>query len=374
MRTGLVASLSVLGLTFSLALTAQNLLYDPSLEDTLRCPQSIGRFYHPTNTTERYIKDWRATTLASPDYHHTCGFNGYAPRTGEGYAGIILYDPTEYREYITALFTTPMEAGQCYYVECWVALSSGSTVAVDEFQFHLSTGVPLSMAFPPPGPLPLAVHLQAEAAPTSTSYQKVCGFYTATGGEDAMTFGNFENNANTTLTQVSATGQVQSYYYIDDVTVNLLDLGADQVICVGQQATIEPNILCDELAYQWSNGSTGQTLSTGMAGVVSLTITGNGNCAATDNVAITLDPCAGMEELQPDAVRLYPIPVARGEQLHVKGIHTQGISHLTGSDGRRYGVRYRTAWNEVLISTDALPPGTYLLHAQDGRAWRFLVR
>lgn len=372
MRTrGCLAALCVLLL--SLCAKAQNLVTDPSLEDTLKCPQSIGRFYHPTNANERYIKDWRATTLASPDYHHTCGFNGYTPRTGEGYAGIILYDPTEYREYITALFDTPMEAGLCYYVECWVALSSGSTVAVDEFQFHFSNGVPLSMIFPPPGPLALAAHLEAGTAPTSTGYQRICGFYTAAGGEDAMTFGNFQDNANTTLTQVSAVGQVQSYYYIDDVTVTLLDLGPDQVICAGEQILLVPNIQCDELAYMWSNGFTVQTLSVGTAGIVSLTISGNGTCDATDEVMITLDPCAGVEEIGSDAVTLSPVPVHAGDVLRICGLRSKEVRGVLSLDGRMCAARVEAVDPNTILHTVSLVPGSYLLQAMDGRTWRFAV-
>ena len=352
---------------------SQNLITDPGLEDTLRCPMSIGRFYHPTNTNERYIKDWRATTLASPDYHNTCGYNGYQPRTGEGYAGIILYDPTEYREYITALFDAPMQAGQCYYVECWVALSSGSTVAVDEFQFHFSDDVPLSMAFPPPGPLPLTAHLQAEAAPTSTSYQRICGFYTAVGGESAMTFGNFQDNANTTLTQVSAVGQVQSYYYIDDVTVTLLDLGPDTALCVGEQMLLVPNIQCDDLAYTWSNGSNAQTLSVSTAGIVSLTIDGNGTCAATDAVQITLDPCAGVDEIIGNTVTLAPVPVRGGDALRVMGLRSNELHGIFSMDGRVRQVRIEAAGANTIIHTSSVQPGCYVLQATDGRVWRFMV-
>lgn len=372
MRThGCLATLSVIILSFGAR--AQNLITDPSLEDTLKCPQSIGRFYHPTNANERYIKDWRATTLASPDYHHTCGFNGYMPRTGEGYAGIILYDPTEYREYITALFDTPMQAGLCYYVECWVALSSGSTVAVDEFQFHFSSGVPLSMVFPPPGPLMLTAHLQAETAPTSTSYQRICGFYTAAGGEDAMTFGNFDDNANTTLTQVSGVGQVQSYYYVDDVTVTLLDLGPDQVICAGEQTLLVPNIQCDELTYTWSNGSDAQTLSVGTAGIVSLTISGNGTCDATDDVMITLDPCAGVEEIASDAVTLSPVPVRAGDVLRISGLRSNEVRTVLAMDGRVCKAVVEAAGANTILHTGPLAPGSYVLRSTYGRTWRFAV-
>ena len=272
------------------ALQAQNLVADGGLEDTLKCPTTIGRFHHPTNTNQQYIAQWRATTLASPDLHHTCGYNGYQPRSGEGYAGLIFYDPTEYREYITALLAQPMEPGQCYYVEFWVARNASSVMAVDEVQVHFSNGVPLDLTFPPPGPLALTPHLQAATAPTSTSYQQVCGFYTATGGENAMTFGNFRDNAGTNLTQVGTSGSIQAYYYIDDVRVSPLDLGPGPVVCQGDTAELVSNIQCPQLTYAWSTGDTGFSTQTTVGGPVSLTVSGNGTCSVSDTVLVTVRP------------------------------------------------------------------------------------
>ena len=294
MRPFLPACLTLLAAAPTLH--AQDLVADGGLEDTLQCPTTIGRFHHPTNTNQQYIAQWRATTLASPDLHHTCGYNGFQPRSGQGYAGLIFYDPTEYREYITALLAQPMEPGRCYYVEFWVARNASSVMAVDEVQVHFSNGVPLDLTFPPPGPLALTPHLQAASAPTSTSYQQVCGFYTATGGENAMTIGNFRDNAGTTLTQVGTSGSIQAYYYIDDVRVTPLDLGPGPVVCEGDTAELVSNIQCPQLTYAWSTGDTGFSTQTTVGGPVSLTVSGNGTCSVSDSVLVTFrpEPMAGL--------------------------------------------------------------------------------
>ena len=358
---------SLLLLLFTVAapsLLAQNLVIDGGLEDTLKCPMTIGRFYHPINVNEQYIEFWRATTLASPDLQHTCGYNSFMPRTGEGYAGIILYDPTEYREYITALLASPLQQGVCYYVEFWVALSSGSTLAVDEFQVHFSIGVPLDMSFPPPGPLPLTAHFQAASAPTQTSYQQVCGFYTATGGEDAMTFGNFHDNANTTLTTVSGIGAVQSYYYIDDVTVTQLDLGPDQLICAGDTAQIVPNIQCPDLTYIWSDASSGMSTTATQQGPVSVTISGNGTCSATDAVMINVEPCLGMEEPTGGRIDLsWAGPGRSGTQLfHVSGLTGQDLTaELIDPTGRTLDAHLTQPGPILELDMSSRPSGVYVL-------------
>lgn len=280
--------LSFLVLAGPVPLTAQNLVLDPGLEDTLQCPTSIGRFYHPTNTSQQYIAQWRATTLASPDLHHTCGYDNYQPHSGEGYAGIIYYDPTGYREYITALLSEPLEAGVCYYVEYYVARNAGSIMAINEIQVHFSAGVPLSMQFPPPGPLALTPHLEAATAATQATYQKIYGLYTASGGETAMTFGNFMDNDNTTLTQVGSVGGVMAYYYLDDVTVTRLDLGPDLELCGVDEVLVVPNVQCPALDYAWSNGDTGLTSLADEPGPLWLELSGNGTCTAVDTVEILL--------------------------------------------------------------------------------------
>ena len=272
-----------------LSVDGQNLVLDPSLEDTLKCPYTIGRFHHATNTSQRYIRDWRSTTRASADLHNLCGHNNYMPRTGEGYAGIILYDPAGSREYITALFSSPLEAGECYYVEFYVALKANCTVGVNEVQAHISSStlVTSSNFWPPPQPLVVTPHIQASGPMIQNTYQKVSGLYTASGGEDAITFGNFNDNANTRLSNATQFGSVSSYYYLDDVTVTKLDIGPDVSLCAGDSALIVPNILEPSLNYSWSNGTTDTTTHVFTQGQLSLSISdGSSSCSLKDTLEV----------------------------------------------------------------------------------------
>jgi len=295
LKRGTIMKTAFMGfLLISSHLNAQNIVIDPSLEDTLKCPYTVGRFYSPTNPAQHYISDWRATTRASPDLHHTCGYNNYQPHTGEGYAGIILWDPAETREYISASFNTPMTAGECYYVELYVALRESSTRTVDEFQFSFSNTDPTDYTWLPPTPLVVPVHHQLATPVTSNTWEKRSFFYQASGGEEWLTIGNFVDNNSTTVSQVSNIGSVSAYYYIDDVTITKLDLGPDLTICPPDSALITSNIDCPSLQYSWSNGDTGISTSTTSAGTISLTISGNGVCAATDDVVISLPTGGGI--------------------------------------------------------------------------------
>lgn len=75
------------------------------------------------------------------------------------------------------------------------------------------------------------------------------------------------------------------------VTVNPLptvDLGGDQTICDGSMVTLDAGPFA---SYLWSDNSTNQTLTTGMAGSYNVTVTDVNGCSATSApIAITVNP------------------------------------------------------------------------------------
>ncbi len=351
-------SCSLLFCTIFWFANGQNLVIDGGLEDTIKCPQSIGRFYHPTNTNEQYTAQWRATTLASPDYHNECGYTTFQPRNGSGYAGILYYDPSEYREYITALLSQPLVAGEQYYLEYYVALNAGSTQAINEIQVHFSNGVPLDMTFPPPGPLALVPHLQESSPVTNTAYQKISGCYTATGGEYAITFGNFYDNANTTLTTVSASGSVNAYYFIDDVSLIHLDTSVS-----ANGATLTADMI--GATYQWIDcennnanipGSTNQSYTAANSGNYAVVVT-IGDCSDTSSCyPVDLN---SVQEIGLNSIAIYPNPVS--DELHVSWSGDVQHVQLSDSKGR---IIYSIETNDLVelsIDTKQLDSGIYQL-------------
>ena len=61
-------------------------------------------------------------------------FNGSHPADfGTGYAGLYLYAPEDYREYLQAELTAPLEKGKTYRVSFFVSLAERSDFAVKEF-------------------------------------------------------------------------------------------------------------------------------------------------------------------------------------------------------------------------------------------------
>jgi len=355
--------LTLVLLALSYASQAQNLVTDGGLEDTLKCPLSIGRFYHHSNVNERYTAYWRSTTPASPDYHNLCGYSAFQPNTGRGYAGILYYDPSEVREYITALLSDTLVTGETYYLEYYIALNSNSTLAVDEVQVHFSDGVPLSTTFPPPYPYALTPHLQASTAPTSTSYQLISGCYTASGGEDAITFGNFFDNANTNTTNVSSIGSVNSYYFIDDV----------RLVHVDAQATANgPNLSVDTISgasYQWINCDEGNAAIPGATDETYVAMS-SGNYAAVVSIGGCSDTSACLSvdltsttELSTETVTLYPNPV--NDELSVSWTGVLNAAQLIDMSGRVVWENQKITGNKLTIDVSTLTDGVYELRLSD---------
>jgi hypothetical protein len=207
----------VSGLLFSGKVFSQNLVLNPGLDNYTTCP-SFGQF------SNIYIPDWDKPSWGSTDYYnYNCpGIqpSNQFPHSGEGYAGIIAYNfGTEYREYMTGTLSTPLVAGTVYDVEFYVSLHDGYIQAIEELGAYLSAA--------PPGPFGNALHIsvipQIEnltgALDDNLNWVKVYGSFTAAGGEQYITIGNFHDDAGTTITQPGSSGSFGAYYFIDDVSV-----------------------------------------------------------------------------------------------------------------------------------------------------------
>jgi hypothetical protein len=195
----------------------QNLVLNPGLDTYITCP-GFGQF------SGTYITNWSKPNIASSDYYHfTCPNiqpTVQFPHSGEGYAGIIAYNfGTEYREYITGTLSTPLQAGKTYSVEFYSSLNNGYIQAINELGAYLSVSAP--------GPFSNVLHISVTPQienntplQDTANWMKVSGSFVATGGEQYITIGNFNNDANTTITQPGSVGSFGAFYFIDDVRVS----------------------------------------------------------------------------------------------------------------------------------------------------------
>ncbi|MCB0792126.1 MAG: gliding motility-associated C-terminal domain-containing protein [Flavobacteriales bacterium] len=278
-------------------LIAQNLVPNPSFEQVTSCPSFASQLDHAT--------PWTNPTLGTPELYHGCaplssyvsvpfnttgGFQ-YA-RTGQGYAGLYTWrtDIPNMREYAEVQLLSPLQAGTCYRVTMYVNMPNDHPYACDGFGAHFSTN-PIGASNGQVLPYPAHVENPTGQLLTDTAgWTMISGVYTAAGGEQYLTIGNFRNDAATQTLQVnSGTWYTTSaYLLVDDVSVEPLvldlDLGPDTLLCTTDQLLLDATT--PGATYLWSDGSTGPTLLAAHAGTYWARVS-IGGCSVSDTLVIT---------------------------------------------------------------------------------------
>lgn len=226
---------TLLGLFCTFVLNAQNLVKNPSFEQFVTCPIRLGNF-------NADVTSWSTPTEGSTDYFNGCStamgtpknFNGVQPADfGQGYAGLYLYAPDDYREYVQAELSYDLVKGRKYKVSFYISLAERSDFAVKEFGVLFSSHK-------------LEIPIKKELS-KKRIYQKkdydynffeigYSNFYSDThdwmlvhsefvakGTEKYMVIGNFKNNARTRMFKTKRNAKQGAYYYIDMVLVEALD-------------------------------------------------------------------------------------------------------------------------------------------------------
>jgi gliding motility-associated-like protein len=200
----------------------QNLVPNPSFEDTVYCPNG-------TNDPGA-VSLWYNPTAASPDYYNVCSSNGggvplndwgyqYA-QDGNAYIGVSPYFSTisNYREYLQIQLIHKLEANKVYCWSFWISLLDSIDFASNNIGIGLSQN-PIT-DFSTQSILPInCIGFENEVYTDRNNWKQVSGTFIANGQEEYLTLGNFFNDANTTFTQVgsNSSGGAGAYYFIDNV-------------------------------------------------------------------------------------------------------------------------------------------------------------
>jgi hypothetical protein len=205
----------------------QNLVPNPSFEYRLGCPEDFSQI-------DRAVL-WFQPTLGTPDFFHSCdseaGFAvpqntlGHQPaKTGLGYGGGQMFNSTGYREYLATPLLAPLEPGHTYQVSFYVSLAERSRRAVDKIGAYFSVGATTDdttlheLQF-----VPQINNTSGTFLSSFDDWMLVSGSYTAVGGENYLTIGNFSNDAETPTIPVEGIGPTplyfMAYYFVDDVSV-----------------------------------------------------------------------------------------------------------------------------------------------------------
>ena len=209
----------------------QNLIPNPSFEEYESCPMQLGNFHDD-------VVAWQAPTLGSTDYFNNCSsvmgtpknFNGeQVADFGQAYAGLYLYAPDDYREYMHIELKEPLVEGVPYEFSFFVSLAERSDFAIKDFGVLFSS-------------LPIEVqtrrvlskmHLYrdtenkyhfleikySEFYKDKKDWVKVQTAFVAKGTERFVTLGNFRNNTKTRNLITKRNAKQGAYYYIDKVAL-----------------------------------------------------------------------------------------------------------------------------------------------------------
>ena len=265
-----------------------NLVPNYSFEENVICPSINNNplpipWYLPQNVPNKSA--FLHTCSTYPFFsvpNNSVGFQ-YA-KTGLGYAIIDFHQAFSFegRMYLQTDLKQSLISNKCYYGEFWVSLNNVSRVAVNNIAMLLtdtaiwSAGSSNSSNFGydliPANP---QIFNYGNPIITDTlNWVKISGVYTAQGGEQFITIGNFKDDANTdTLRVNSGIGTYdKSGYYVDDIYLIPLDsmflyadAGTDKTITQGDSVYIGSYINGIN-NITWYN-STGSIIATGIPGM-----------------------------------------------------------------------------------------------------------
>lgn len=308
-----------------LGLGAQNLVLNPSFETYTACPNSASQlskssFWYGTNGSSDYFNSCAPSVVNVPNTIY-----GYqTARTGNAYAGGYFINGygSNYREYVqNTWFSVPLVSNNCYFIKFYVSCASKViNFACNNIAAQLSVlGYTTNFTgFPATTYTPQIYLIHNPIITDSLNWIEIGGIYTATGGENHITIGNFKNDANTDTVRTGyGTINNVAYYFIDDVSVEQITAPTwqlrDTMILVGDSVLIGP--LYSGLPCTWFNMG-GNQIGTGSGIWVKPNITTNyilheticGNTFADTMTVFVSSVGVNENELNNFTTKIYPNP------------------------------------------------------------------
>jgi hypothetical protein len=260
---------------FEKTLQAQNLVINPSFEDTIPCstlpppnysscdgPCSTPPWFEPTFGSTDYFNYYHSPNCNggggnNPNYYSDILFGHQFPRTGFGMVGILPYTDllVDYREYLSGELPDTLKSGHDYCVLFYVSLSNNSDRAIWSLGLYF-TNDSLIDFFNFQNITPHILNTAGSFITDTINWTQISGTYTAQGGEKFITIGNFFNNANTdTLIVIPEnfipSHQQSAYYYIDDVSIIDCTVGIEEIATI-PDLIVSPNPVQESFTFHLS--------------------------------------------------------------------------------------------------------------------------
>ena len=235
----------------------QNLVLNPSFEDTIPCNQVN---YPPSFS----CYPWFWSTGGSVDYFSEINqcwaysapqsiFGFQYARTGVAYCGLGVYENLpqfyNYREYLGGILLDTLRSGHTYCVSVYVTNGSKSRYFTSNIgvYFSIDSVFDQSTALNLPY-IPQIINTNGIIYDT-LNWTQISGTYVAGGGEKFITIGNFNDDANTNIDSNTYGFDPTAYFYIDDVSVVDCTVGINEIESYKNKISLMPNPAKDEAIY-----------------------------------------------------------------------------------------------------------------------------
>lgn len=285
-------------LCFVSQVRAQNLVINPSFETFAPCPVGPSELENATSWTQPYV-NLVGDTCSTSDLYNACSplgsmgvgvpsniLGSQVAHTGDGYAGIIVYEGfaltgcssfggSGWREYVQGELSAPLVAGTEYCVSFYVSLADNVKWGSNNIGVYFSnTQVAINCGtVGAASDLPYTPQLVYSGPDLNdvNNWTLIQMNYVAAGGETYIVIGNFEDNAGTTyFCSNAAAFNPYAYYYIDDVSV---EAGVCLPPC--EMTIVATASVCDPADNTYSVSGTVDVLNAPSTGTMSISLDGD---------------------------------------------------------------------------------------------------
>ncbi|MFN8117555.1 MAG: T9SS type A sorting domain-containing protein [Bacteroidia bacterium] len=251
---------------------AQNLIRNGSFENyntpinwNMWGGDFIGYYSNPPDTV---MIDWQL--INSSDFFMAACTHTYAgvpknkfgdiyAKDGSNVVGFeTVYNNSETKEYIYQQLSSPLQAGKVYCLSFYVSRADRISYAVKSIGAYFSNNVQSTGGLGYINANPQVVN-QSGFITDTIGWTQIQGCFTAVGGEQYITIGNFNSNANTDTLRIQPVNALSTstvdiaYYYIDDITlIDQSTVGFNE-LSNGVTVNVYPNPANDVINFQFSS-------------------------------------------------------------------------------------------------------------------------
>ena len=205
--------------------------------------------------------------------YNTSGHCYQYAHTGSAYLLGYFYYAKDIRNYFQTKLLDSLKKGKCYYIEFFINLNDAYLVANNNIGLLIGDTAIQCYKNQFIAAKPQILQYGNPIISDTMNWVKVGGLYTAHGGEQFITIGNFNDNNHTDTIHINATINIPaSGYNIDDVSVIPLDsmqlkadAGRDTTIVKGDSVWIGSR-LCGLTNLVWYDGAN-NVIDTGAPGL-----------------------------------------------------------------------------------------------------------